>query len=72
MSELKLVQVKEAMNDRFIVCDGLETVAAAMSKVQSQRVSTIIIQKRNEHDEYGAVFLSDIAKQHEAVAALLP
>ncbi|OUS27874.1 CBS domain-containing protein [Thalassotalea sp. 42_200_T64] len=63
MSELKLVQVKDAMNDGFIVCDGLETVADAMSKVQAQRVSTIIIQKRNDNDEYGAVFLSDIAKK---------
>ena len=63
MSEKKLVQVKQAMNDRFIICDGLETVSDAMIKVKGSAISTIIIQKRNDSDEYGAVFLSDIAKK---------
>lgn len=63
MSNNKLIQVQDAMNDRFIICDGLETVASAIAKVKETGVSTIIVEKRDDNDEYGAVFLSDIAKK---------
>ena len=63
MSTKTLIKVQDAMNDRFIICDGLETVATAIAKVKETGVSTIIVEKRHENDEYGAVFLSDIAKK---------
>ncbi|WP_068546282.1 CBS domain-containing protein [Thalassotalea crassostreae] len=63
MNTSPIIQVQQAMNDRFIICDGLETVAAAIEKIKETGVSTIIVEKRNDNDEYGAVFLSDIAKK---------
>ncbi|WP_371376455.1 CBS domain-containing protein [Thalassotalea aquiviva] len=63
MRERKYVAVEKAMDNSFIICDGLETVAEAITKVKQQHVNTIIIQKRHPQDEYGVVLLSDIAKQ---------
>lgn len=63
MSTNELILVKNAMDQRFIICDGLETVENAIEKVKSSGVSTVIVEKRHENDEYGAVFLSDIAKK---------
>lgn len=63
MINTKRVTVAEAMNDNFIICDGLDTVASALQKVRDKKIKTIIIQKRHEHDEFGIVLLSDIAKQ---------
>lgn len=63
MSEIKRIFVEQAMDNNFIICDGLETVASAIAKVKENNVNTIIIQKRYDEDEYGIVLLSDIAKQ---------
>tara|TARA_R110000744_G_scaffold196922_3_gene316246 strand:+ start:169 stop:570 length:402 start_codon:yes stop_codon:yes gene_type:complete len=60
----KLVQVKDAMTtDSFQYTDGMVTVAEAIKLAKTHNVSALIINKRHEHDEYGLVLLSDIAKQ---------
>jgi predicted transcriptional regulator len=51
------------MNDRYILVDGLETVASAFSELKRKEARCIIIEKRTEGDEYGIVLLSDIAKK---------
>ncbi len=63
MTEKKRIFVEQAMDNSFIICDGLETVASAITKAKEHKVNTIIIQKRYEEDEYGIVLLSDIAKR---------
>lgn len=59
-----LTQVKDAMsNDIYQFADGMLTVAEGIALAKKHNVSTLIIEKRHEHDEYGLVLLSDIAKQ---------
>lgn len=59
----KLVQVKDAMEQNsFHFADGMLTVEDGMKIAKEHNVSALIIEKRNEHDEYGMVMLADIAK----------
>lgn len=60
----KLIQVKDAMsNDIYQIADGMLTVAEGIALAKKHNVTTLLIDKRHEHDEYGLVLLSDIAKQ---------
>ena len=63
MSGQKTIRVRDVMNDRYILVDGLETVAAAFSELKRREARCIVIKKRTEGDEYGMVLLSDIAKK---------
>lgn len=59
-----LIQVKDAMShDIYEFADGMLTVAEGIALAKKHNVTALIINKRNEHDEYGLVLLSDIAKQ---------
>ncbi len=61
MNRRKSVCVRDVMNDRYILVDGLETVGAAFAKLKQREARCIIVKKRTEGDEYGIVLLSDIA-----------
>jgi len=61
MSEHAIVRVRDVMNDRYILIDGLETVGAAFTEVKRTEARCIIVKKRDELDEHGIVLLSDIA-----------
>jgi predicted transcriptional regulator len=60
----KLVQVKEVMTtDNYQFADGMMTVAEGIKLAKEHNVNALIINKRNDHDEYGLVMLADIAKE---------
>ena len=60
----KLIQVKDVMTtNTYQIADGMMTVAEGIKLAKEHNVSAIIINKRNEHDEYGLVMLADIAKE---------
>ena len=60
----KLVQVKDVMTtNNYQFADGMMTVAEGIKLAKEHNVSAIIINKRNEQDEYGLVMLADIAKE---------
>ncbi|MDH3314511.1 MAG: CBS domain-containing protein [Betaproteobacteria bacterium] len=63
MSQKQIVRVRDVMNDRYILVDGLETVGAAFAELKHKEARCIIVKKRNERDEYGVVLLSDIARK---------
>lgn len=59
-----LIQVKDAMKTNgFYFADGMLTVAEGMKLAREHQASALIINKRNENDEFGMVMLADIAKQ---------
>ena len=62
MTEKKLVQVREVMKKDFDIVDGKMTVMEALGRMNFTETKTLIVQKRNDNDEYGMVLLSDIAK----------
>ena len=63
MSTRKLVKVRDVMNARFILVDGMEMVHSALERLRREEARCILVQKRDEDDEYGVVLLSDIAKK---------
>lgn len=65
MSEMSVerVAVEQVMKQSFDLIDGKETVADALRKMRHTETRVLIVDKRDEQDEYGIVLLSDIAKQ---------
>lgn len=57
------LEAKDVMDQSFAMMDGLATVADALKVIQEQQAKVLVIKKRNDHDEYGIVLLSDIAKK---------
>jgi predicted transcriptional regulator len=60
----KLIQVKDVMTtNNYKLADGMMTVAEGIKLAKEHNINALIINKRNEHDEYGLVMLADIAKE---------
>lgn len=58
----KLIRVKDVMKTDFGTIDGIATVAEALKKMKTLKTTVLIVNKRNEHDEYGMVTSADIAR----------
>ena len=63
MSRKTPIRVQSVMRLSFVVVDGLETVADALTKMKEAGVAMAIVRRRHEDDEIGMVLLDDIAKQ---------
>jgi predicted transcriptional regulator len=63
MKHGEIVQVKDVMRTQFDVIHGIETVADALRQAQYLDTECLIVDRRNEDDEYGIVLLADIAKK---------
>jgi len=62
-----LVRVRDVMKTSFDIVDGNMTVLEALELMKHVETKSLIVQKRDDNDEYGIVLLSDIAKQVLAV-----
>lgn len=62
MNEQKIIRVRDVMKTHFDRVDGMATVADALEKMVHVETKTLVVNKRHEHDEYGLVMLSDIAR----------
>lgn len=63
MSHRKIVRNSDVMTKKFVMVDGLHTVADAIELASAQDVRVLLVNKRNEDDEFGMVLMSDIAKK---------
>jgi predicted transcriptional regulator len=63
MNNPQPVRVKQVMTDRYQLVDGLMMVDQAIRLMKESDAQVLIIDKRNENDEYGIVLLSDIARE---------
>ena len=63
MTEKTYTRVGDVMTRSPIVVDGLATVTEACDLMRAHSVSSIIIDKRHEGDEYGVLAVHDIAEQ---------
>ncbi len=62
-TEKTIIRVEDVMKQDFDMVDGRETVASALEKMKQPRAHALIVDKRDDDDEYGIVLLSDIAKK---------
>jgi len=59
----KVVRVRDVMKKEFDIVEGRMTVAEALSTMKHHDTKSLMVNKRNEDDEYGIVLLSDIARK---------
>lgn len=58
----KVIRVRDVMKLEFDIVDGKMTVMEALEMMKHIETKSLIVQKRDDKDEYGIVLLSDIAK----------
>jgi predicted transcriptional regulator len=58
-----IVRVSEVMKSGVDIVDGMTTVADALKNMKYPETRTIIVDKRDEDDEFGVVMFRDIAKR---------
>jgi predicted transcriptional regulator len=67
MSDNEPVRVKDVMTSNYQLVDGLMMADQALSKMKETGAPVLIVDKRDDNDEYGIVLLSDIAREVLAV-----
>ncbi len=60
--EKNVIRVRDVMKKDFDMIDGRITVMEALRTMKHVETKSLIVDKRNENDEYGMVLISDIAK----------
>lgn len=63
MNPKKIIKARDIMHTDHLELDGLATVKEALDAMKAANASVIIVRKRHEHDAYGILLLSDIAKK---------
>jgi CBS domain-containing protein len=59
----KIIKTREVMHDRHLELDGMATVKQALDTMKAEQSDVVIVKKRHEHDAFGILLLSDIAKK---------
>jgi len=63
MSELPIVRVGDVMTPKIRTIGRTATVAEAIEAMREAGVSSLVVERRNEDDEYGLVAVTDIARE---------
>lgn len=63
MTEKSYTRIRDVMTPSPVVIDGLATVGQAVDLMREHGVSSIVIDKRDDSDEYGIIAVHDIAEQ---------
>ena len=63
MKEPQWVPVRKVMRTEVAFVDGRVTVLEALRVMKREKVTSLIVNKRSDKDEYGMVLFSDVAKQ---------
>ncbi len=62
MSKPKSILVRDVMSSSFLEIDGLATVKEALIKMAEADTDVVIVDRRDDDDEFGIMLLTDIAK----------
>ena len=63
MTKIKRICVKDVMKTDYGTIDGGATIKEALNEMNRLKTTVLIINKRDENDEYGLILVSDIAEQ---------
>ena len=63
MHEKTRVSVREIMDQRYIRVNGMDTVAEAFRRLREASACCMIVERRDDSDEYGLVLHTDIARK---------
>jgi len=59
----EIVKVKDVMKVDVDIVDGMMTVSQVLKTMKYHQNKSIIVQRRNENDEYGIVLINDVATE---------
>ena len=59
----KIIRTRDVMHEKHLELDGMATVREALDAMRAEKINVVIVTKRHEHDAFGIVLLSDIAKK---------
>lgn len=63
MSYKTNIKASEVMNQSFVMLDGMQTIRDALNAMRDNEADVVLVKKRDQHDAFGILMLSDIAKQ---------
>jgi CBS domain-containing protein len=63
VNEQAIIRVRDIMKTNVDTVDGMDTVEAALQKMDHVETKTLIVEKRDDNDAYGIVMFSDIARK---------
>ena len=63
MNATRIPRVGDVMRTEVHTIDGLATVSEAMALMRRHRVSSLVVPRRDEDDEFGLILVSDIASK---------
>lgn len=67
MNAIKLIRVRDVMKQKVDIVDGMTTIKDALTAMKHIDTKALIVNKRNDNDEYGIVSIADIARHVLAV-----
>ena len=59
----KIIKARDVMHEKHLELDGMATVKEALDAMKAENATVVIVKKRHEHDAFGIVLLSDVAKK---------
>ena len=59
----KRVAIRDVMKEHYDIVDGMLTVEEALKAMKYRDNKSLIVEKRDGHDEYGMLLISDIARK---------
>jgi CBS domain-containing protein len=62
MTKKQKISIRDVMKQNYDVVDGMMTVRDALKTMKHVETKSLIVEKRDEHDEYGMVLIADIAR----------
>ena len=63
MTEKKITRVMDVMTRGVITVEPTATVSEAVRLMREHRTSSVIVERRDEADEYGMIVVTDIARE---------
>lgn len=63
MKQEPYIRVAEVMTRDVQTIDSMATVRQAMEKMADKGVSSLVVERRDERDEYGMIVVTDIARE---------
>ncbi|MES9857155.1 MAG: CBS domain-containing protein [Sedimenticola sp.] len=59
----KWVTVRDVMKTEFSIIDGNATILEAIRLMKQRQTAVLVVDRRNEGDEYGMLLVSDVARE---------
>jgi CBS domain-containing protein len=63
MTRKKRICAKDIMKSNYATIDRGATVTEAINEMKRLQTAVLVVNKRDEHDEYGLLLVSDIARK---------